>query len=450
MSFIRRWVFLPFVFAGLLPAGSAFAQIQSEMKLFSDSFISPSFEATQKTNYQFVGASLKTDEKSQDPLRMDISGAVAFGEPLLNYLNISEFYYENKFADAQQTLTLGRRKMLWNELDARWNFGIWEPVFKWNPLSPERQGLSGLFWQVDRPLFSMMLFASPIYLPDQGPSYEIENGAFVRGNPWFSRPPDSIHIFGETTPIEYNLQRPNDSQVVFQTSYGGRLSFGDPKALLFQMSYIYKPSNQLALGYDGVLDLTKDKGEVNILPEVFYHSLTGADLSYAFANVRLGASAIYDRPSHDKIFDDQWTHPVFHDAFLSTEFIEMKFRFISLYVQRLDINGGDVTEEGDLADPSRRPLMIVYPFKQANEVGLRGHVSFAHFRHVEATLSYTQSDKNDFSMVKFNTQVNLSNMWSLYGEMQLINAGALTVDNQNDIAQYANNDRYMIGAAYAF
>ncbi len=436
--------------ANLLLPLTAQAEVAVEVKLFSDAFISSDFEATARKNYQFLGAGLRTEPRSTDPLHMDLSGAVAFGEASLNYLNITEFYYEDKFIE-NGTFSVGRRKMNWSDLDSRWGLGLWEPVFKWNPLSPERQGLSGLFWQAPfNRHFDLTLFASPLFFPDQGPSYDIADGSFVRTNPWFHRPPDSIKIFGETTQIEYQLQTPNDAQVVFQTSYGAKLAFGDPQNLYFQVSYTYKPSNQLAIGYSGILDIPKDRGVVDLQPQVFFHHLTGADLSYQFSRFKAGASGLYDQPEQNKIFDDQWTHPVFENALLLSVFTEIQFENFKIYLQRLDVSGGRVTEEGSLASPTRPALMMVYPFRQANEIGLTGHLSFSEDRKLLSTLSYLQDDKNSFSLLKFNSTFRLSRLWSFFGEVQLIDASPITVDNQNEIAQYVNNDRYMIGAGYAF
>ncbi|WP_373997686.1 hypothetical protein [Bdellovibrio bacteriovorus] len=432
--------------ANLAPAH---AQVQTEMRLFSDSFISPTFEATQKTNYQFVGAQLKTDPFTDDVLKMDVAGGVAMGAPLLNYLNISEFYVQSR-QNENETYYIGRKRMLWNELDARWDLGVWEPLFKWNPLQPERQGLVGLFYQVDKPYYTLVLFASPLFLPDQGPSFEIENGSFVKGNPWFRRPPESIKIFSEATAIDYNFDRPNETQVVLQNSFGAKISFGDPQSFRAQLSYIYKPANQLAIGYDGNLDMAQLKGAVELQPQVFYHSLAGADVSYKVNQVRMGVSGLYDRPNKDDIFEEQWTHPVFEDAVLLSPFIEWTNGRWGVNLQHLDIIGGDVREEGELANPDRAALMTRYPYKQAQQISLMTNYAFRKNRRLIGKLSFTHSDKNQFDLVRLSARFRLSGIWSLVGEMQMVKAGELTASNQNEIAQFVNNDRLMLGAAYVF
>lgn len=446
-----RWgtsilAFLSALFVGLAPA---MAQVQSEMRLFSDSFISPSFEATQKTNYQFIGAQLKSDPFAEGGLKLDVSGGVAMGAPLLNYLNIAEFYTEARQSESE-TFYMGRKRMLWSELDARWDLGVWEPVFKWNPLAPERQGLTGLFWQVDKPFYSLMLFASPIYFPDQGPSFEIENGSFVKGNPWFRRPPESIRIWNEATAIDYKFDKPNETQIVLQNSFGMKVSFGDPQSLRAQLSYTYKPSNQLAIGYDGMLGVEQLKGAVDLQPQVFYHSLAGADVTYKWSQWRLGLSGIVDRPTKENTFDERWTHPVFQDAVLVSPFIEWSQGNWGVSLQHLEIYGGEVKEEGALANPQRAPLMVRYPYRQAQQLSLLSQINFGKNRRLLGKLSVIHSEKNAFDLIRLSTRMRLSGLWSVIGEMQMVKASPLTVDNQNEIAQFDNNDRLMLGVAYVF
>lgn len=435
--------------APVVESTAAISKVHTEMRLLSDSFISPDFEATQKTSYQFVGAQLRTDPFADEVLKMDVSGGVALGAPLLNYLNIAELYTQSRFGD-DSTLYIGRKRINWNEMDARWDLGVWEPLFKWNPLSPERQGLSGLFWQVDRPYYTMTLFGSPLYIPDQGPSFEIENGSFVKGNPWFRRPPDSIRIWQEATGIDYHFKKPDETQIVLQNSFGMKISVGDPQSLRAQLSYAYKPANQLAIGYEGNLDVGQLKGAVDLQPQVFYHSLVGADVSYRIRNFRMGMSGTLDRPSKDEIFEEKWTHPVFTDATLLSPYMEWSNSRWGVSVQHLEILGGDVTEQGELANPNRAALMTRYPYRQAQQIALMTNHAFRKDRRLIAKLSLTHSEKNDFDLIRFSARFRLSGLWSLMGEMQMVKAGPLTVENQNEIAQFVNNDRLMAGVAYVF
>ncbi len=433
-----------------LTAPEAVAQLRSDLHLFSDSFISPSFEATEKTNYQFVGMTLKSPPQSEDPIKMNIEGAVAFGAPLLNYLDISEFYFQTKPSDDEK-LYIGRKLMNWSELDSRWNLGLWQPLFQWNPLNPEAQGLSGIFWQAERPSYSVTVFASPIFIPNQGPAFEVVNGQFVPGNPWFRRPPDSVRIFSESTQVQYNFERPNESQVVFQPSYGARLLFGSAEAgTLVQLNYMYKPSNELALAYSGILDTSTIKGVVDLKPLVFYHTLSGLDLSHRTGKWRFGISGVADRPQKDLDLEERWTRPQFSDAYLVSPFVEYYLPRFAVSLQSLNIYGGEIVEVGDMASPDRPSLSLIYPFQQAIKLTIENRLFLQGLRRLISKLSYTTSQKNDFEFLQWKLSHRFSSLWSMYSELDLLKSGDLSRSNQNEISQFKNDDRFMIGAAYVF
>jgi len=428
----------------------ALAQLRSDFRVFSDSFISPSFEANQKSNYQFVGLGLKSSPYTEEYLKMDIEGAVAVGASMMNYLNISEVYFQTVPSDNEK-LFIGRKLLHWNDLDRRWNFGLWQPLFQWNPLSSQQQGLSGLFWQADRQNYAVTIFASPIFIPNQGPTFEVSNGTFVRGNPWFRRPPESVRIFEEVTDVEYNFVRPQETQVVFQASYGAKLSFGNPEEALAQLSYMYKPSNELAIGYSGLLDTSKLRGVVDLKPQVFFHTLSGIDLSHRLGFLRYGVSAVYDRPQKDIEFDSQWTHPEFSDATMVSPFVEVSLgKSTIVALQSLQVYGGQVREVGDMASTDRAPLTTRYPFQQAIKISMDNRFLLKNNSRLTSKLSYTDSEKNDFEYFQWAVNYRFSPVWSGFSELEMVRAGETSAQNQNEIAQYKNLDRFMVGAAYVF
>lgn len=448
MRFNRLFLGLLTLLAGV---GSAEARVVSELRLLNDSFLSPAFDSDNKSNYQFLGAAFQSEDRGEDGLQIDIRSAYAFGEPLMSYINLSELYYRTRF-DQKQEFALGRRRMTWSELDARWNFGLIEPVFKWNPLSPERQGLSGLFWQTDPANVRISLFGSFLYLPDQGPSFDLnENGEFERGNPWFSRPPDSLRVLSEASKIEYRFQKPNESQIVLQPSYGARLEIGTESPWKARASHLYKPANQLALGYDGVLDIARDRGVVEIQPAVILHTVTSLDLAYQTKRVHVGIGAALDHPTEETKFEERWTAPRFSDAYLVSPFIDYRIdRSWTVSAQAIDISGGEVTEEGALASPGRPAITTRYPFQQAAQVSLAFDRSFKGHRRLSMRGSYMTSQRNQFELLRAEARYELSRLWSMQAEMQLVAAEELTKENRNAILPFNNNDRLQVGVGYAF
>jgi hypothetical protein len=220
--------------------------------------------------------------------------------------------------------------------------------------------------------------------------------------------------------------------------------------LYAQLSYIYKPDNTLALAYKGGLDDSRTVAVVDLQPQTFYHSLTGGDLTYRVDQVRMGISGLWDRPNKSPVLDDSWTYQVFDDAFLLSPFLEWNNGIWGISMQRLDIFGGDAHEEGELASPTRAPLVNLYPYREANQVALLMNLHIGHGERVYTKLSYTFSEKNDFELIRWNARYRLSRLWSLFSELELIKAGPTSLSNENSIYQYANNDRFMAGAIYAF
>lgn len=442
---------IKFIYSVLIISTFSFfaeARVASQMTLFSDSYISPAYEATLGTSFNYMGMSLKSDEFSDEKLRLDVNGAISFEEPLLNFLNVSELYYTTEI-NQNERLWLGRKKYLWSELDAQWNMSVWEPVFKWNPLTAQRQGLSGLYWQVERPDWSLTIFASALYIPDQGPSFLIEDGQFLKGNPWFQNPPDSIHIFHESTDAEYRLNRPNESDVIFQASYGASLMIGDPQKFLFRASHLYKPANQLALGYQGRLNIPNDKGIVELLPVTYHHSVTGADMTYRFDSFRIGYSVNYDQPLNDFNVSEDWTIQNYSPAILTSPFVEVLGQYWSMSLSHLRIYNGEVSEVGPLADVHRAPLASKYAFYEATQLSLLGRLAILKSREMSGRVTAIFSNENQFSVIKGDLKMKFSNLWQVYSEIQLVQARPLSDQNKNDIAQFVNNDRLMFGVSYA-
>ena len=376
------------------------AEVRSEIRLSSESFLSPAYDTAGPANAQFFGAAFATLD-SEDPLKVDLRGAYSSDAPLMSYMNVKEFAYITSVGEDQR-FSIGRKRERWSELDRRWAFGLIEPVFRWNPLAPEGQGLTGLFWGVGEGSVRLSLFGSLFFIPEQGASFEIDSeGRFVRGNPWFRRPPDSIRIFSTTSQIEYNFDRPREADIVFQPSYGARLEILREKEWVWRASGFYKPMNQLALGYTGILDIPKDRGSVEIQPSVVYHQVLASDLIYQSRRWRAGLSAIYDKPSDENPFSSEWTRPVYHVATLGSIFLDTRISPDWIFsLQTMGIEGGEITEEGKWASEDRASITSRFPYRQASSVALEYQHRLSQRRRLQLRTSYLWSGLEKFQLVR--------------------------------------------------
>ncbi len=429
---------------------SAWAEVRSELRWTADSFLSPSYDTAGPSSAQFFGAAFSSSDLD-DGLRVDLRGAYSSGSPLMSYMNVREFAYTTETGD-KQSFSVGRKRERWSELDRRWNYGLIEPVFKWNPLAPESQGLTGLFWNAGQGNMRVSLFGSLFFVPEQGASFAIDSeGRFVRGNPWFRRPPDSIRIFSTTSQIEYNFDRPREADIVFQPSYGARFEFFNSDPVLWRVAGFYKPMNQLALGYTGVLDIPKDRGSVEIQPAVVYHQVLSSDLIYQAEIWRAGVSGVFDQPSTENPFSAEWTRPLYSKAMLGSVFVDWKLTpGLMLSTQYLKVNGGTIREEGQWASDERASITSRFPYQEATSVGLEYNRSMARARNLNLKTSYMWSTEDSFQLVRMEGRLDLTKDWSLQAELHLVEAQPLEAQSRNDIAEFRNNDRVAIGAGYAF
>lgn len=442
-----RWLI---VLSSLLGFSSlSFAQLNSHMLLQNESFLSPDFEATDSSQYQFVGFSLQNGIDSEN-LILDSEAVMAVGTPILNYIKFKEaaFIIPNS---AQESLIIGRKKILWSEMDESWSLGTIEPAFKWNPLNRESHGLTGLFWVSQQPWFQLTAFVSPVFLPDQGPNFDLDSeGQFSKVNPWFQRPPKTFQPFpgsDASSKIQYSIRKPPEAEIISQTSMGGSLEGTVGSKMLWRSSYFYKPMNQLALAYDGVYNTGTNTGEVEILPQVGYHRVTSADLIYSQDTYRMGFSYMKDQPDNLK-FDEEWTAPTFSTAQMYSTFFQFNFKKQMVKLEYLTINGGDVTEVGEFASEERAPISSRYPFREAVKARYELELPMRRQQRVKLNLSWTHSEKHEFDLLQFKTQYLFARKWQVYADMQLVKAKAVTKDNSNEISPQKNNDRFMVGTAY--
>lgn len=427
------------------------AQIHSNLLLQNESFVSPGYTATNQTQYQFLGfrAHSEVDESS---FVVDSEVVMAMGAPLLSYIKIQDFalQYENS---PNEVFSIGRKKQLWSGLDHRWNYGIIEPTFKWNPLNRKSLALTGIHWNRDEKDFSMTAIWSPFFLPNQGPNFEIDdNGQFTRKNPWFPTPPDTFRPFPNATTdssIQYKVQRPPDSEVISQSTLGGTIEKNWMSDLLTRTGYFYKPMNDLALSYNGAYVLATDQGQVDLLPEVIYHRVLTADVVYRYGLIETGISYINDKPTNRKP-DPEWTVPIYEDAQIYSTYVQLSFKKSNkISLEYLIVDGGRVVEVGDLASPARAPISSRYPMTEAYKLRHQSSLRLKNIQRVSFDTSWTHSDRNQFDLIQIQGSFQIKKDWQVYTDMQFLKAKPLNANNVNDVASFVDNDRLMVGVAHA-
>lgn len=424
------------------------AQVNSRLSLVSDSFVSSAFEAGEKNTYQFLSGQFKSTDRKQI-FYMDLTLGYAFGAPLLSYINPKEFYLAPKLSE-QTEFYFGRKLHNWSFVDRNWDLGLFEPTFQWNPLNPQSQGLTGLFWGMNNEKFGFMTFASAVYLPDQGPSFEIQNGKFEAGNPWFRRPPQSIYIEGVLTPVTYDIDVPSMSDVIFRQSFAGQVRIGSlNEGPQLRLSLASKPSNQIAKTYSNFFFTESKSALVKVKPMIYNHTIYSADTVFQHNYFNFGFGYAYDTPEKLKVEDD-YTYPEIQPAHLYSPFIEAKYKTYKLGYQFLSIVGGRVKDVGSDASLDQASFTARYPYFEASELYLSARHRMSKKQKIDTRMSYIWSQLNNFSIIKWNSLWTINSMWGINLELSLVEAQVDTADNPNSIYQFRNNDKMLLGVSYVF
>ncbi len=191
------------------------------------------------------------------------------------------------------------------------------PLFRWDAARPETQGLAGAFatYQASRRV-QLDLFASFLYLPTQGPSFSIVDGKLTSGNPWFSRPVDILALSGTPFDLNYTVNTPDISKIVFQPAFGASILLeSEDQSLWMRAGYFLKQRNELVTPFEGTVLLPPtNTGDIRVHPQVADHKITTLDLGYKGTRWGATLSGLFE---NDVEFDVEpnWIYPYYSDQY---------------------------------------------------------------------------------------------------------------------------------------
>lgn len=403
------------------------------LSLQQEQYLSPDFRGHENQSFQSFLLDFNNLQASESILKADLSAQFTPLESSMNHLNIQELYWQNDH------LTIGRKIERWSTLEDSWKVGLFQPRFLGTPLSPEPQGLTGAFLNIEQDSWGATIFASFLYIPDQGPNYTLKNGKFEKTNPWFQTPPKYVRFSGQTDELKYEIQQPEINDVVLNQSYAGKFYVGKKdQDFLVQFSIANKPAQQLSLGADGYYT-TQQTAEAQINPQIFMHNLIATDLSYAQnyaqSSYRFGLSNIIERPQ-SPLFSQQYSYVTHNDSVLISPYVQTNSKNWRTLFSYLKINGGEATSHGNWVKATDR-----FYFREA-------FLAMVAYKNNEFKI--TQGAQNQFSIIEINSQVKLERFWYAFVNLQLI-AVQQGIKDQNILAsQFENHDFAKIGVSYVF
>ncbi|MGZ5279892.1 MAG: hypothetical protein ACXWC9_08120 [Pseudobdellovibrionaceae bacterium] len=433
--------------------GIAWAGPQGRISLSQASFVSPDYSLTERKDFQLISAGIDTfrgnpvESEIENNLQAQIRGMMAPGAQVLNYLDISQLFWK------QQIFSVGRKKIKWSQIDETFGLGVYQPLFKWNSLQSESQGLTGLFMHVEETRgtvpWGLTLFGSPLYIPNQGAGYEIKDGKFENTNPYFNAPPQNAIVNGQKAQFQYVLQKPEMSEVIYQQSFAGQVFLGDRKrGFHAQGAFAQKPMNELTLGFKGVL-IPDQKIETPILPQVMSHNLMSAEARYSFSHVSVGIAGISETPQDPK-FDSQWTYAKYSPASLVSPFVDIYFRGAELNFALLSVQGGETSFAGPQAKEAETVLIPHFPFRNAAVAQVKYQYRVKRNENIGFSTRYLRGEKGEFDLWTGTVAYQWQERWAAQLTSQMVAIQPVSFDDKTLYHSYAENDLVAVGVSYVF
>ncbi len=432
-------------------------------------------------DYTQIGAHFRTESDGlifSQTLRGTLELGGSFATAIENYSNVyvPEAYLDLQTANFSEAelngnlrarLSVGRRLETWSVLDRTWDLGLWEPLNRFDALRPIDQGLTGAFLEAGTGNLKVVVFMSPVYIPEQGGGFSVQNGKFRSSNPWFVEPTDRLILFSETTQVQYDLRTPSTGSVISHASGGALIRYGNfQDGFHAQTSYAIKPRNQLSTPFEGSLNLTDTTSyaAVQIDPRVVYHQLAAAEIGYGGMSddgengFSVGVSALADVPINETP-GTNLTYQTLDPLLLLSPHVSGAFEIgrnvdVDVSLSYLNSSGGGFTMRGPFAS-DKAVFGSRVPFREA--VAIDGRVAIGKGRRTTVTFggrwleeiaeqgSMLSADASvDFSMNGSTQDWRISLMGDVLGSRLPAN------ENQGYVSRYRGNDRFMTQVRFIF
>lgn len=388
-------------------------------------------------------------------VEVGISGHAYFStnQPLLNYSHVDELYVGLKNFMGADEVKIGRYRQVWSTMDSFWRLGAWQPLFLWNYVKPEEQGLAGLFLRWKPANYTIDVFASAFFIPSQGPSFVLRNGNFESSSPWFSIPTQQIVIGSGRAVVKYNLHTPEVSDIVMNPSLGFNIRRDSNKDQSWWMAgAAFKPVNHLGMGLKDNLRISTSELNVELYPYVQYHLLASAEFGYRMKKSDAILGVVGDFPKDVSLADDQ-SGVQFQRSIMISPMYMYHFNsenLKSMTVSYIYRDTSEVNYIGDVQVASAAHGADRYLFKNAASLAFNGLILNKFPLYLNMRSAYDFSLKGVLVTGEINYRPSAN--WSLTMGMETIgvDAGDNFIEPRNAFAQYRLNDRVYGGINYVF
>lgn len=369
-------------------------------------------------------------------------------------LAVPELFFKFKPSNNGSSFAVGRMKQNWSTLDDHGNLGLWQPLARWDAVRPISQGLTGFFVKYNAEKFRLTYFATPIFLPDQGPEFDIKNGAVTSSNRWFRPPVDQAQVQNSEASIRYSLDTPSVSSVVNHPGQAVMVEIGpEDEGLFLHLAMAKMPVNQYHLGLDSHY-ITSNELTAVIHPYVIDHQLITAESGYRYSTGQFTISNTWEKFDHPKLPDSYQQSEIIDSQYLGAVVAQdlslfgLKKAALDLsYVQRIKSAAAakDNFTVGSVESSSQR-----LSFDKLFGVEFKKNVFKTYANGLDISLGYFYSitDEGEWLHGDISYLYEQNWVWNISGDV--FGASGAIDENASFISKFRGNDRMMGGFSYVF
>ncbi len=341
---------------------------------------------------------------------------------------------------------VGRKYYEWSKLDDQWQMmSLWSPRYTWDQIHPDSIGMTGAFYSYETPRLKLLVFASPISIPERGTPIEEKDNNIVSSNPFWKPLPRQLNVLNAPTNINYSLIMPSMQEILLRPNFALRARYEMDNGLWFSLNTGVLPIHMVQMAAEPYLDTaTTGELQVNIRPQLPMRNINTAEIGYDSPaqdwNVWLSGS--YEQPFR---FENKttWLNPIITPTSVFSAGTRVKltsnfwFNGAALFINEQPFNSASSLSDVKVNLPTRVPL------KQASKIG--GNLRFNDY--TQTNLSWIQDLVDQNHMVSLDVQHQFPHMPITVGASTDVIVAKTT---QGGVGQYYGDDRLRGWLKYAF
>ncbi|MEQ1723259.1 MAG: hypothetical protein ABL930_08780 [Pseudobdellovibrio sp.] len=360
---------------------------------------------------------------------------------------------------SESSLTVGRKLENLSFADSFFNFGLMQSYSTQDNIEFTQGGLTGFSGHLSSGSMGVMASFNPIFIPNQGPQINAENGQIISSSRWAQQPPSKFKFGDQFQNINYAI---NDYKITDIISHGGYMlnayaGGSNKQRPVLVVSYGKKPINEVALSRDTYGNIANFEGYVFLTPTVLRHEVQSADLNLDYENIKTTISYLADSPENIAAKDlevMQKLSPLSIVSFYtSIDLKEVLGKKFEAYAAAAIIEGGEIK---DVDSQGKDSIFTVSnsrtQFKRPLKLGVKSDMFYIYNNALEAdvNLTYDQQLKGSLLSAKLKYET-IKNMYVSVGADIIGVENELPADEQgNFLDQYKANDRFYGGIKYVF